>query len=259
MDEFETFVERIRKYGLLSTSFNGESKSSFILLIDDLPVTNGKAAFGRLKDCLNLLVRTTQMPTAILVTDYGNADSADHNARCLEEIQLSLLRAGACKVTSLKCSLFSFNVLLIEDTYAKLNLVNFQIAFNPITANSIKKVLFRICQLEQCDVTAEHVDLIAKASGGDIRHAITSLQFFCLKQNQNHSLSLFSRSINVSEENENKAVTLDDGYSLHFSRDETLSLFHALGKFLHNKRETKSAAKDGIPPLFKKKSREIEI
>lgn len=94
-------------------------------------------------------------------------------------------------------------------------------------------------------MAAEHVDLIAKASGGDIRHAITSLQFFCLKQNQVHSLSLSSRTLSVSKAKEYKALSLDDGYSFHFSRDETLSLFHALGKFLHNKRETGSATKDG--------------
>ncbi|XP_054810722.1 cell cycle checkpoint protein RAD17 [Prosopis cineraria] len=213
LDEFETYVEKIRRYGLLSTFLKGESKAPIIVLIDDLPVTNSKATFGRLQDCLHLLVRSTQIPTVIVFTDYGNADSGDHDAQCLEKIQLSLLSAGACKI-----------------------------AFNPITANSIKKVLFRICQLEQCDVAAEHVDLIAKSCGGDIRHAITSLQFFCLKQNQVHSL-LSSNFFCVSKEKE-KAVTLDDGYSLHFSRDETLSLFHALGKFLHNKRETECATKD---------------
>lgn len=34
---------------------------------------------------------------------------------------------------------------------------------------------------------------------------------------------------------------LVSGISLLFGRDETLSLFHALGKFLHNKRETEVA------------------
>ncbi|KAK7311162.1 hypothetical protein RJT34_09114 [Clitoria ternatea] len=119
LDEFETFVERIRKYGLLPTSFTGESKPS-LLLIDDLPMTNGKAAFGRLKGCLHHLVNSTQIPTTILITDYGNADSAEYNARCLEELKLSLESCGACKV-----------------------------AFNPITVNAMKKILFRICQMEQ--------------------------------------------------------------------------------------------------------------
>ncbi|KAI4327761.1 hypothetical protein L6164_020185 [Bauhinia variegata] len=212
LEEFETFIERIRKYGLMPTSIIGESKASIILLIDDLPLTNGKAAFGRLKDCLHLFARSTLIPTAILVTDYGNADSADYTTRCWEELKFSLESAGACKIV-----------------------------FNPITTNSIRKVLFRICQLEQCDLTAEHVDLLAKASGGDIRHAITSLQFFSLKQNKMHSLSLSSLSPSVSKKRKSEPVILDDAYSLYFSRDETLSLFHALGKLLHNKRETGAA------------------
>ena len=94
-------------------------------------------------------------------------------------------------------------------------------------------------------MTAEHVDLIAKASGGDIRHAITSLQFFCLKQNQVCSLPLSTRSPSLLKEKRNDRFTLDDGYSLQFSRDETLSLFHALGKFLHNKREMRAATENG--------------
>lgn len=73
-------------------------------------------------------------------------------------------------------------------------------------------------------MTSEQIDLIARASGGDIRHAITSLQFFCLKADW-PSLSLSS------------PTTVHD---LHFGRDETISLFHALGKFLHNKRESAS-------------------
>ncbi|KAL1370566.1 cell cycle checkpoint protein RAD17 isoform X1 [Arachis hypogaea] len=212
LEEFETFVERIRKYGVMSASLTSESKPSVILLIDDLPLTNGKAAFGRLKDCLHLLVRSAQVPTAILFTDYGITDSADPNARNLHELQLSLESSGACKV-----------------------------AFNPITTNSIKKVLFRICQMEQCDIPADHVDLIAKASEGDIRHAITSLQFFCLKPNQVPSFSQSADALGPLQDHSNTSEGLEDGYSLNFGRDETLNLFHALGKFLHNKREAGAA------------------
>jgi cell cycle checkpoint protein len=99
--------------------------------------------------------------------------------------------------------------------------------------------------VEQCDVTADYVDLIAKASGGDIRHAITSLQFFCLKPNQVHSFSLATHSAGAKNEGSNKLIRSDDGYPLHFGRDETLSLFHALGKFLHNKREAGDAIEYG--------------
>lgn len=100
MDEFETYVKRISKYGLFSTYLNGESKAPIIVLIDDLPVTNENAAFRRLQDCLHQLVHSAQIPTVVLFTDYGNTDSADHDAQCLEKLQLSLQSAGACKVTS---------------------------------------------------------------------------------------------------------------------------------------------------------------
>uniref|UniRef100_A0A803NPC8 Cell cycle checkpoint protein RAD17 n=1 Tax=Cannabis sativa TaxID=3483 RepID=A0A803NPC8_CANSA len=199
LDEFEYFVERVRKYGLIPPTENMESKESIILLIDDLPVTNGKLAFERLRNSLYLLVRSVQIPTAILVTNYGEADSGDHTTQYLEELQSSLENAGACKV-----------------------------AFNPITHNSTKKILSRICRLEQCKVSVDQIDLIAKASGGDIRHAIASLQFFCVKPSLAHPISSPNRPI------------MDKGFPLDFGRDETLSLFHALGKFLHNKRETEN-------------------
>ncbi|KAM7529584.1 hypothetical protein LguiB_032994 [Lonicera macranthoides] len=210
LDEFENFVEKIRKYGLIPSSITGGSKQSIILLIDDLPVVNGKVAYERLHRCLHLLVQSIRIPTAILITDYDKADSADYATRCWEELQLSLQSAGTCKV-----------------------------AFNPITANSIKKTLSKICREEQFKVNLEQIDSIAKASGGDIRHAITSLQYFCLKPQPMRDRS-------------NESNQLDDGFSLRFGRDETLSLFHALGKFLHNKRETVSSILSDKDPILLK-------
>lgn len=212
LDEFENFVERIRKYGLIPSSFNGGSQTSNILLIDDLPVANGKVAYERLNRCLHLLVQSTLIPTVILITECGKDDSSDHSPRNWEELQLSLQRAGACKV-----------------------------AFNPITVNSIKKTLSRLCREEHCNVDTEQVDLIARASGGDIRHAITSLQYFCVKPHLRRSLTFSSGTPTYLKERSDEINRLDDGFSLPLGRDETLSLFHALGKFLHNKRETESS------------------
>ncbi|KAL1820591.1 hypothetical protein ACET3Z_015460 [Daucus carota] len=203
LDEFENFVERVRKYGLIPSSDRKGSQKTHILLIDDLPVISGKVSYERLRSCLHLLVQSIRIPTAIIVTDCGQSDSADYSMRCWEELQLSIQSAGGCKV-----------------------------AFNPVTVNSIKKTLSRICREEHKTVTAEQNDLIAKASGGDIRHAILSLQYFCLKPNPMLSLSLSDGTPTYSEERSK----MYDGNSLPFGRDETLSLFHALGKFLHNKR-----------------------
>ncbi|KAK1386757.1 Cell cycle checkpoint protein RAD17 [Heracleum sosnowskyi] len=208
LDEFENFVERIRKYGLISSSDKKGSQKTHFLLIDDLPVISGKVSYERLRCSLHLLVQSIRIPTAIIVTDCGQSDSADYSMRCWEELQLSIQSAGACKV-----------------------------AFNPITVNSIKKTLSRICREEHKKVTTEQNDLIAKASGGDIRHAILSLEYLCLKPNPMLSLSLSDGNPTYPE----VRSELDDGNLLPFGRDETLSLFHALGKFLHNKRATQNS------------------
>ncbi|KAK4479960.1 hypothetical protein RD792_013014 [Penstemon davidsonii] len=211
LEEFENFVERIRKYGLVSSSLTRVTPASIIFLIDDLPMVNGKVSYGRLHRCLHLLLQSIRLPTAILMNDYGKSDSAENHARYWEELQSSLQNAGALKVT-----------------------------FNPITVNSIKKVLSRICRLELFEVSDEHIDLIAKASGGDIRQAITSLQYFSLKPCTLHSLSVPKRLPTCPEEKVDESGLCDDEVSLPFGKDATLSLFHALGKFLHNKRENES-------------------
>uniref|UniRef100_A0A1J3CU27 Cell cycle checkpoint protein RAD17 n=1 Tax=Noccaea caerulescens TaxID=107243 RepID=A0A1J3CU27_NOCCA len=205
LDEFENFVESTRKYGVIASSSTGGTKSPVALLIDDLPLANGRHAFERLQNCLTLLVRSTQMPTVVLITDYDKADSSDQTARSMEDVQSSLERAGALKV-----------------------------AFNPITKNSIKKTLQRISSEEHCKVTTVEIDQMAGASGGDIRHAITSLQLFSVKPELNHT-KIESPMDNSYRGNE---PTMHSEISSCFGRDETLSLFHALGKFLHNKRET---------------------
>ncbi|CAN1757851.1 Cell cycle checkpoint protein RAD17 [Linum perenne] len=208
LDEFVNFVEKIRKYGLLPTSTCKVLKESFVLLIDDLPLVNGRIPFEKLQNCLLLLTRTAQVPTVIVVSESGKADSADQASRTLEELQSSVESAGACKV-----------------------------AFNPITHNSMKKALTRICLQEHCNnVSVAQIDLIAKASGGDIRHAITSLQLFCVKSDSKAIVSLPSANLSCSYLKAGDIDDLVNGVSLLFGKDETLSLFHALGKFLHNKR-----------------------
>lgn len=97
LDEFENFVERARKYGMLSSSFTG-SRQPMMLLIEDLPVANGRIAQGRLLNCLQPLVKSVQIPTVILITDYSAADSADSGMRYWEELSSSLESVGACKV-----------------------------------------------------------------------------------------------------------------------------------------------------------------
>ncbi|KAL2907177.1 Cell cycle checkpoint protein RAD17 [Bienertia sinuspersici] len=221
LDEFENFVERARKYGMLSSSLT-ELKQPMVLLIEDFPVAYGRIAQGRLCSSLQLLVKSVQVPTVILITDCSTADSADAGMRNWEELSLALETAGACKI-----------------------------AFNPITVNSIKKVLSRIYRQEKCSASCQQIDLIANASGGDIRHAIMTFQYACLRQEKKVLVSHERCSSDLeakAQDNDQK----DSGSILAFGRDQTLSLFHALGKFLHNKRDAECTLSQGEDGFYMK-------
>lgn len=84
-------------------------------------------------------------------------------------------------------------------------------------------------------MSSEQLDLIAKASGGDIRQAITSLQFSCVNKD-------ISPPSSLSDFPPNKGQLP----GVNFGRDETVGLFHALGKFLHNKRDCESTNSLGM-------------
>ncbi|PVH32960.1 hypothetical protein PAHAL_9G535600 [Panicum hallii] len=164
--------------------------------------------------CLTGLIQSTQVPTVISLTHYHKSESNDTAMWNSEDLESLLQGAGAHKI-----------------------------AFNPVTTNSIKKILIRICKEEIYDAPEELLHQIAISSGGDIRHAIMSLQYYCLDPRR-HSSALATSATRAGSKRRDSLVPRQESYGLSSAlpspcgRDETLTLFHALGKFLHNKRET---------------------
>lgn len=134
-----------------------------------------------------------------------------------------------------------------------------QITFNPVTSNAIKKFLTKITVAEKLHISRDSISGIADSSGGDLRHAISALQFLCLVQqsnrasdsvlSQNHgqtkNLEIFTDAKCSSSFYSSAAKTeFERGTSSHSTsgRDNLISHFHALGKFLHNKRHTDQIA-----------------
>lgn len=160
----------------------------------------------------------------------------------------------ACSLASLFIPLFSGGLLQTSET-------PFQVAFNPITVNSIKRVLAKICKGEELSVSPGWIDHIAKGSGGDIRHAIMCLQYYSLRIDLMISSPLSNLVISTPKSEAGKSgcsfsiprsrYDFNDGFiPLAVGRDETLSLFHGLGKFLHNKRDPMPAIENGILSKF---------
>lgn len=121
--------------------------------------------------------------------------------------------------------------------------VDFQIVFNPVTANSIKKLLTKIASAEKCRLSGSYISAIAENCGGDLRHAISSLQFQCTGQTSSllRGSFEFGNARNPTlEESVIRGPEFESGTSSSpsYGRDNIFSLYHALGKFLHNKRHT---------------------
>jgi cell cycle checkpoint protein len=98
LEEFENFIETVRKYSLLAPMVTGESKKPVIVLIDDIPITNGKAGFARLSRCLVALTHCTKVPVVILITQCHKTESSDGSSWYWEELEALIERAGAQKV-----------------------------------------------------------------------------------------------------------------------------------------------------------------
>lgn len=98
---------------------------------------------------------------------------------------------------------------------------------NPIAPTKMKKVLTSIAQKENPTISADVINAICEKSDGDLRQAINSLQFFSVGSRKTR------KSRKQSESN----------------RDPTLSLFHAVGKIMYNKRLEPPKGHVGKPPL----------
>lgn len=149
------------------------------------------------------------------------------------------------------------------------------ISFNPIAHTNMLKALQRITAAECAKSSSkmgdsgtvfrapanEVLDDLIESCAGDIRAAVNSLQFLCLRgsqgvrpsphhyQHTNTSMTrshLSTKSAVDGTSGLKKAVT-DDGLAVIGGRDNSLYLFRALGKILYCKRDTTSCT-DVLPP-----------
>eukprot|EP01127_Copromyxa_protea_P010500 TRINITY_DN2552_c0_g3_i1.p1 TRINITY_DN2552_c0_g3~~TRINITY_DN2552_c0_g3_i1.p1 ORF type:complete len:870 (+),score=101.98 TRINITY_DN2552_c0_g3_i1:253-2862(+) len=112
------------------------------------------------------------------------------------------------------------------------------VRFNPVIQRTLMSVLKRIAEKEDLSVTTEGLQKIADNSNGDVRNAINSLQFSESKSDT----KLLKGKEPVKRgrtKKKSSSVTASSG------KDASLSLFHALGKVLYNKRLPATEALDG--------------
>lgn len=234
LDEFEAFLDAIRKYPILnmgSSNATGKSRKAMLLLVDDLPTPNGREACQQLCEGLRTLALSAQFPTIVSITEFTESGDQGGPGRMIQDLELALEHGGATKIV-----------------------------FNPLTSKSIMKTLTKIWTAEYHSLPPEWLSYISESSEGDLRHAINSLQFYCLSQASDNwdqgSFEYPGLPKVKSKKHKQKKVAqssilsssfpeLTDNVKSSMGRDGILSIFHALGKVLHNKRHTDQIADSG--------------
>lgn len=120
------------------------------------------------------------------------------------------------------------------------------IEFNPIAPTFMRKALDLILKKEARDSMRQRIPgpgVLKKFSDlGDIRSAISSLQFFCLRGDKDGDWG--GRVAAKTKSRDDTALTLMEKDSLEIitQRESSLGLFHAVGKVVYNKREENNMA-----------------
>jgi hypothetical protein len=236
--------------------------------VEDLPIGGGEDQQRRALDLLARLAREARVPAAVAVSeeDAGGVGGLGSNPAGGGGGGGG---GGAGDVRTKNRTAFGPHlaarsiVAAMEAAGAKV------VVFNPATAPKLVKALAAVAAAERVDVDDAGLAAIAAAAEGDVRCALASLQMFAAgrsgRANTNKGNKGKPRSgkrAAPAPARRKKSAAGDDGDEMELDifggetddedakrarrdataadgarRDRGLSVFHALGKILHNKRD----------------------
>eukprot|EP00899_Mesostigma_viride_P010168 jgi/Mesvir1/19152/Mv01175-RA.1 len=203
-----------------------------LLLVDDLPLAHDGAHLRRLCADLAQLSRSARFPTVVLLTNaapravaaQGGAGNGRGGWQVGQDVEQAVLTGNATKI-----------------------------CLNPVTVAATTKALQHVLQGEGVSLPDDTLAALVQASGGDLRQAITSAQFYSqgLDPQPVRTGAAGGRGRGVKRKKGKGGQVAGSQSSGHDaggvqaaagsagiagSRDPVLSIHHALGKFLHAKR-----------------------
>lgn len=128
------------------------------------------------------------------------------------------------------------------------------IEFNPIAPTFLLKALDLVIQKEARQTGRRRVPgasvLKKLGEGGDVRSAIASLEFLCLKDEEGGDWGGTVASRIKTGPNSSSSLTKVEKRSLEMitQRETSLGIFHAVGKVVYNKREQFDTANSQVEP-----------
>ena len=192
---FETFLtQNAVGYNSLSlqnsSSHQNPSRKKSVILLQDLPYCHNAEASDRLRQSLTRFIQESVVPTVLIFSDVAEGK---HRPDDLERlVESNILYSQLVRIMTIPAA----------------------------TKARLKRCLESVAKAEGLRLTSALHDDLHLQSGGDIRHALLTLQF---------DMAVTSAKKGIPSEGR---------------RDHRLSAFHALGKLLYAKRDANGSESD---------------
>ncbi|CAI5470948.1 unnamed protein product [Closterium sp. Yama58-4] len=224
-----------------------------VLLIDDLPYVSGRQRCDALCHAMHSLAAASHVPAVVVLslpTASTTAASTSAHGGARGGVRGEWRQADGVPTRDVLDALMSGGAHKVE--------------FNPIAPGAMHKALAAVAAAAWSPLAAPAVAAVADSSAGDLRHAISQLQLLSLSTRHSPCHTWDPGGVGggvgkggsgggeegggdkggVLGRGSAGAATSGAGRSsggaedsvMGAGRDDPLSLFHAVGKFLHNKR-----------------------
>jgi cell cycle checkpoint protein len=233
VDHFVDYVDRATKYAPLAflrrsvgssskpmKSKDGVGDRRVVLLIRDVP-NSDESGRARILEAMRTLARACRQPCAVILTEQEDASAV----------------SGALERGRGELSTRELRGAMEQSGATTLN-------FNAVTTAAMTKALQRVCEVERFELNKAQIDAIVMSSHGDVRSALSALEFWCCGSTRSAPSAPSSKPVvSKRKRGEPKEAPSQEAMAkAHMSsRDQSLGLFHALGKFLYNKRQKPEA------------------
>jgi cell cycle checkpoint protein len=251
--QFEEFINRTSFFGTLnfgearsSAKTEDEDSRGYLVLVEEFPNTFSKSSStvqGFRRAVLQYLSTSTPSADEYFMQRFQDRPAVVPIVMVISESLLSTTTASADSFTAHR--LLGPEILSHPGTAT--------LEFNPVAPTFMLKALDLVLRKEARKsgrrfapgpAVLKHLSEI-----GDVRSAVSALEFFCVHQGSEEDWSGKISFGKTKRSSDVKALTSMESQSLQMitQRENTLGIFHAVGRVLYNKREA-PGPNDNPPP-----------
>ena len=257
--QFDDFLNRASRYGHLETEDDVketiartasplEKAKGQAIFVEEFPLSSLQGSSSALRTFRNSILKYLAVNTSTTGLTWGNSSSRSLITPVILSVSESLLNCSSISDIFTAHRLFGTELLSHNGVTV--------IDFNPIAPTLLLKGLELVTrkEAENCKGIGKSSQSLLKklAESGDMRSAVSSLEFIYLQDSDN---VWAVEEIGSRTKRSCKSTALTsmekDTLELVTQREMSLGLFHAVGKVVYNKREAASDfAEVPLPPTF---------